>query len=139
MWKLTPAGKKYNTLPKDHFPAKLKELCEALKSENLIAGFEACGLVPLNRVKVLQRLPSKKIPENVSATAVNNVIIEHLQALRGSKDTSGPSKRRRQKLNVIPGKSVGVDGADGSLSDDDERYEDYTKLYCERKEETANK
>ena len=60
----------------------------------------------------------------MSATAVNNVIIEHLQALRGSKDTSGPSKRRRQKLNVIPGKSVGVDGVDDSSSEDNDDESD---------------
>jgi len=40
-WKQTDAGKKYNTLPKETFPSKLKELMEGLKSENLIAGFKA--------------------------------------------------------------------------------------------------
>ena len=106
---MTSPGKRFSTLPKDCFPSKLKALVEELNHENLIAGFKACGLVPLNRHEVLKRLPKTPIAINDSNNAINNVIIEHLQALIGSKDTAGPSRRPRRKLNVVAGRSVGED------------------------------
>jgi len=58
MWKKTGAGRKQATVPKDVFPSLLKELTETTKeraSENIKAGFEKCGIVPLNKMKVISR------------------------------------------------------------------------------------
>ena len=43
-WKLKNPSK--TTLPKDEFPGLLKELCEVLNHDNLIAGFSTCGIYP---------------------------------------------------------------------------------------------
>ena len=119
-WKQTNVGRKYNTLPKDCFPAKLKKLMDDLKTENMIAGFKACGLVPLNREEVLKKLPQKPPSADESITAIDSTIIEHLESLRGSKDVPGPSKRRRKKLNVVPGRSGGGTETETDVNEDEE-------------------
>lgn len=54
------SGRNEATVPKDRFPTLLKKLCDSLRSENVIAGFKKCGIVPLDRNKVLSMLPGKK-------------------------------------------------------------------------------
>jgi len=54
-WKKGP-GQKQAIVAKDNFLQLLKQLTEKIKANadsNLIAGFRKCGLVPLNRNKVL--------------------------------------------------------------------------------------
>ena len=104
---MTSPGKRFSTLPKDCFPSKLKAMVEELNLENLVAGFKACGLVPLNRHEVLKRLPKTSIAINDSNNAVNNVTLSIYKNFRGSEDTAGPSRWRRRKLNVVAGRSVG--------------------------------
>lgn len=51
-WKESKSGSKYPTIPKDIFPALLRELIESLKTnqgQNLKAGFEKCEIVPLSK------------------------------------------------------------------------------------------
>ena len=55
-WKKGP-GKREAAIPKDKFPILLKKLCDSLKEENVQSGFKKCGILPLNRTKVLQALP----------------------------------------------------------------------------------
>ena len=43
-------------IPKEHFPTLLCSLVSSLKKENLVAGFKACGIYPLNRQEVLKRI-----------------------------------------------------------------------------------
>ena len=45
------------SIPKSQFPGLLRKLESRLKSENLIAGFRATGIWPLDRDEVLKRLP----------------------------------------------------------------------------------
>ena len=54
-----PIGKKYANLPKNAFPAQLKEMREVLNTDNLISGFKTCRLYPLDNTPVLAKLPKK--------------------------------------------------------------------------------
>lgn len=103
-WKLKHRG----VIPKTEFPRLLKEAIEniGLKSkENSIAGFSACGIVPLNPDRVLQ-----KIPRNVQATEnVENdnrvwtqVIVDHLEQLKTTPIQS--TTKRGKKLILKRGK-----------------------------------
>ena len=47
-------------IPEDAFPQLLSRVYNKLENSNLVFGFAACGLVPLNREKVLQKLPECK-------------------------------------------------------------------------------
>ena len=117
-WKATPVGKRYDNLPKTLFPARLKELVSVLNTDNLKSGFKTCGIYPLDETPVVEKLP-KKCSAGGDA-AVDAVIVEHLEALRGSKDTTGPSHRRRTKLNVQPGRSVHISSSDYGDSEADD-------------------
>ena len=118
-WRSTPSGKKHTTLPKGMFPSMLKKLVETLNTENLVAGFRACGLSPVSAEPLLARLPRQ-------ADAVDTMddhILQHLQDLRGhGSGVAGPSRTRRTKLNVVAGRAVGEssDEDDSSSSSDDE-------------------
>lgn len=110
-WKMNE-GRRAATIPKDRFPHFIKELLESIKpnqEKNIQSGFRKCGIYPLDRQQVLNRLPSapaedaRQIEENV-----NNVVVDMLKSMRHS-DTP-VQRRRRKKVDVAAGKSVS--GAD---------------------------
>lgn len=115
-WKKGP-GRAEAALPKDKFPPLLKRLCESLKEANVIAGFKKCGIVPLNRKKVLDMLPP--LDSNISsgtstptagqqtAEALDSSLLELLQTFRQGNGTK--QRKKRTKVSVTPGKSVGED------------------------------
>ena len=77
------------------------------QNDNMKAGFRKCGIHPLNRTAVLNRLPSASHCNHDEVnTSVSEVFIAHLQNLRQG-DENRPAKRRRKRLNVVPGRSVG--------------------------------
>lgn len=75
--------------------------------KNIIAGFEKCGISPMNRNKVLDRLPSTNLEagnENFKG-AIDETVLSMLKEMRygtGNLKTSN----KRKKIDVIPGKSV---------------------------------
>lgn len=113
-------------MPKDRFPPLLKQLCDSLKEENVIAGFKKCGIVPLNRNKVLDMLPSVETASNdepgtstgsqKSAEALDSSLLELLKSYRlgdGSKQ-----RKKRTKVSVTLGKSVGEEDFQKPESED---------------------
>ena len=97
------------TLPKHQFPKLLKKLMEELpnQNDNITAGFLKCGIHPTDRTAVLNRLPSTSVFNHDEVnTSVSEVFIAHLQNLRQG-DENRPAKRRRKRLDVVPGRSVG--------------------------------
>lgn len=103
-WRKTSHGQKTSTLQKDQFPKLLKVLTEALmesKGENLVSGFRKCGIVPLNRNQVLDRIPKR----NLQVTDISDAF---LNALAERRETAAkPNQmRKRKKLNVEAGKSI---------------------------------
>jgi len=105
-WKET-AGRSKASLPKDKFPGLLAELIQKLEphvKQNLLSGFRACGIVPLDRQEVLKKLPGQSSEASTSAT-VSAAVIDMLGTLRyGEKEET--VRRRRRKVDVEPGRSV---------------------------------
>lgn len=101
-WKKRHRG----SITKEYFPQLLHKVLVSLKDtekSNIIAGFRACGIVPLDRQQVLKRLPRQNTRED-NGPAWCEAFTGHLQQLR-SNDTQ-PKRQRRKKLSVPPGKAV---------------------------------
>lgn len=107
-WKKTE-GKDECSLPKDRFPRLLKLLWLKIQkngSENIVAGFNKCGIAPLNRQRVLDMLPSDDIDQtdpNIKA-ALSTSLKDFLKEMRPSDQTK--KRQTRKRLNVQPGRSV---------------------------------
>ncbi|GFR62761.1 tigger transposable element-derived protein 2 [Elysia marginata] len=106
-WFGVPTSKKKNagTIPKDVFPKLLKKLMLELpnQDENIKSGFRKCGISPLDKAPVLDRLPQEA---NKSANnSVSEVFTEHLRQLRHG-DDGASRKMRRKRLDVVPGRSI---------------------------------
>jgi hypothetical protein len=110
-------------LPKEMFPSLLKQTMdkiEAAQEVNLKAGFAASGIVPLDRDRVLSKLPDR-LTNEARAEPWTAAFVEILQETR--LNTSAKKVVRRKKITVTPGKSVS--GADFGLDDaQDEEAED---------------
>ena len=120
-WKAS--GKKTSrTLSKDVFPGLLQKLNDSLvnKVENLKSGFRKSGIHPFNPQKVLKRLPDHGLNQDGDASTstgtatnidtvrkVSDAVLGVLKRMRGV-DEERP-KKRRKKINVIPGKSITCD------------------------------
>lgn len=95
---------------------KLSEKCAV----NLKAGFEKCGIYPLNRDKVLNMLPKYDTNNQEVSDHVNNSLTEFLKTMRNTETTL--VRQSRKKLNVHPGQSVEV------VADSDSENEDQSLL-----------
>ncbi|XP_039298507.1 tigger transposable element-derived protein 7-like [Nilaparvata lugens] len=110
-WKEAQRGKNLSNLPKDEFSKLLKVLVDHLfveKKQNMISGFLKTGIQPLDRKKALDRLPQR----NVNVDLVSDSFIEKLVQRREkitSTGSSQPLKKKQKKLDVPPGKSIGVE------------------------------
>lgn len=110
---------KASAVPKDVFPRLLREnLIEMDKVQtpsdaneeftsaikrNLISGFNATGIYPLNRAKVLNKIPASQNEAEVTA-AVRDSLTDFLKEQRFGKDSEPTRKKKR--LAVEPGKSI---------------------------------
>ena len=107
-------AKNAGTVAKDQFPKLLKELMDELpnQSDNLKSGFEKCGIHPCKAEPVLKRLPKEVNDEGVCTESVSNAFMDQLQHLR-SGDKEPAKRNRRKRLNVVPGRSLGVEDLNG--------------------------
>ena len=112
-------------MTKDHLPGLLRKLClsvcdeteDKLVSQNLVAGFRKCGIVPLSRNEVISRLPPSSVTDSSSsgqppdsadtgaAAAVSSAVLNHLSKMRYG-DSEQPQRRKRVKVHVEPGCSI---------------------------------
>ncbi|XP_063218661.1 uncharacterized protein LOC134528923 [Bacillus rossius redtenbacheri] len=112
-WKETSYGSRCATIPKDQFPHLLKTLLDNLAvrgQQNLKSGFKKCGLVPLDRNKVLAKLCDSVMKEvtdadNSPTLRISDSFLEELKKRR-HEEVKTHGKTRRRKLTVPPGKSV---------------------------------
>lgn len=116
-WKMKNRG----ALPKSVFPALLAQaikLTEGMQA-NIISGFRATGISPLNRQKVLRSLPEAEEPsqENIVRQMLGPVI-DLLQKHRFPEQTT--QSRGRKKINTPAGRAV--------------RLEDFQQLEAENME-----
>ena len=81
---LTDKATQHPNLPlmdRDSFPSMIKELMGKVDSKRLLPrGFEKCGLVPLNKNKVLDRLPTQQSSASV-AQYIDAALISKLQEM----------------------------------------------------------
>lgn len=104
----TSRGKKAQTIQKDKFPGLLKQLMDAISvnaADNIKAGFRKSGIYPTDPEPVLMRIPHNGEDEDSVNTSVAETFLAHLQEMRYGKDDE-VTKRRKQRLDVEPGKSV---------------------------------
>ena len=84
-------------------------ISESETSENLKAGFNTCGLVPINPNKVLDKLPdgtkSVESPRK-SSSRVSEVVVGMLKRMRGVDGDDENKRKRRKKIDVPPGQSI---------------------------------
>ena len=117
--------RKSQTLSKDVFPRLLRELMETLCgtasahgtyiSDNLTSGFEATGICPFNPERVLKKLPQEPTnTDNDPASLVSETVVELLKNMRYGSDE--PTRRKKSKLNVAPGKSISPEDLQPSTS-----------------------
>ena len=100
------------TIPKETFPRLLARVFAVLEDKNLVAGFKACGIVPLDREQVIKRLPGENSVKSVIGDVeIQNVLNEAcLSVLRdhcGVGPCTSKAKGRRGK-KITPGKAMGV-------------------------------
>lgn len=115
-WKNSKSGSKYSTIPKDLFPSLLNKLLDSLeeKGKNLISGFEKCGISPLNREKLLSRLPSNNLTADI--TLIGESFLENLEQKR-EEFLGKQSGARRKKVAGVPGKSISASDLAASLEE----------------------
>lgn len=75
---------------KSTFPCLLKRLCESLKPDQAIKGFEGAGLSPPNRESVKHRIVLKE----------NNITSENSEILQNMPSTSGVSASKQGGIEV---------------------------------------
>lgn len=114
-------AKNASTIPKDTFPKLLRKLMTELPNQeaNLIAGFEKCGIHPLSSEPVLKRLPNNGGPgtnHHLDANSpISDAFTAQLQQLRNG-DSNKPTRQRRKKINVVPGRSIGSEDCEEAVN-----------------------
>ena len=94
-----------HAIPKDVFPKLLRQVFYKLKSQHLLSGFEACGLSPVNRERVLSRLPGKgkRVTDpggGGTLEVLNESCLEILKAhCRADPPCSTPRKSRGKRIS----------------------------------------
>lgn len=104
VYKLTRKG----PLTKDIFPGILKRTLEKLQisqSDNIKSGFQSTGIYPLNREKVLNKLPEEETNSSTSSI-IPQVLHDMFKESRFGVNNGGTKKGRRKKFNIEPGRSV---------------------------------
>ena len=96
------------SVPKEVFPALLKRLCDKLLPQNLVSGFRATGLCPLNREEVLKRLPgANRDPGGPETSEVfNDSVMELLQTHCGLNKFAQKRAPRKRGKKIAPGKAI---------------------------------
>jgi len=119
-WKNSNSG----PIPKCEFPKLLKKCIDSLKnsmSDNIKSGFIATDIFPLNKNKVIDKLPSlpeeDELSEDLEKSKWTEAFVEILSDLRNPKHKV--TKTRGKKLNVPAGKSIRIEDIDKSIDPDD--------------------
>ena len=96
------------TIPKESFPTLLYRVFQQLESQNLKSGFEATGIFPLNRQKVLSKLPGhpSRDPGGTDTLPILNESCLEILTQHCKPSTKAKRKPRGRKVNVVPGKSL---------------------------------
>ncbi|CAH2108940.1 unnamed protein product [Euphydryas editha] len=136
-WKKTD-GRTQATIPKNVFPSLLKKLLKKIDSNvnhNILAGFDKCGIRPINKQKVLDRLPSYTPTELTGfKEVIDETVLSMLKEMRYG--TGSQRSYKKKKIDVVAGRSVENMPAEESDEDDLEEASDNDNV---TKEDTDNK
>jgi hypothetical protein len=115
-WKSTPEGGRSLSLDKSCFPRLLKKLMEDIhvnEGKNLVSGFKACGITPVDVEPLLKKIPGL----NNSQANIEEIDASFLESLSAKRcEVTKPKFVKKKKLEVIPGKSVGPEILEKSSS-----------------------
>lgn len=76
---------------------------EEKRRDNLMAGFAKCGIHPLNKQRLVDRLPEN---QPVDKESIGEAFMEQLEKKRAEFLTEDGPRRRKKKLQVPAGKSI---------------------------------
>ncbi|KAK6963260.1 tigger transposable element-derived protein 2 [Biomphalaria glabrata] len=104
------------SLDKKMFPAMLGSLIDGMGmrcAQNLISGFRACGIHPLDPHQVLKKIPAAEV---LTGQSVSEVVLNYLQNSKFSPNAyrGRSTGNTRKKLHVPPGKSISVEELDAN-------------------------
>ena len=68
-----------DNLPKTVFPSLLYKLMRRLRSKNLVSGFQASGVYPLDRHQVLKHLPNLLTSDEIDNAVFNESVLQILK------------------------------------------------------------
>lgn len=114
-----------NAIPKSSFPSLLRKTLDVMDrfndggsiAKDLQASFKATGIFPLNKQKVIEKLPNT----NNTNDAINDTVTEYLKNQRNF-NCDEHARKKRKKLNVAAGTSItsATLGMSNVISDDEE-------------------
>lgn len=102
-WKMRNRG----LLAKEVFPSLLKDALNAIEdksADNMKAGFAACGVYPLDSLRVLSKLPDETDNSDSLSESWTDSFVSLLKESR--LNTSARPRATRKKITVKPGRSV---------------------------------
>lgn len=112
---------KQAALNKAHFPPLLKKLIDASNMNNkvnILSGFRATGIYPLNPRKVYEKIP--EFADHI-AYSVDEVLLDYLKE---NKKPNPMKRKTNKKMNVPPGKSVTLSDLSGIQPSIDQNEEE---------------
>ncbi|XP_063242751.1 jerky protein homolog-like isoform X1 [Bacillus rossius redtenbacheri] len=114
---------KHKPFDKKYFPSLLKKTMNLMERElehNIQAGFAKAGIFPLNRKRVLDKLPSGHNEDEQKEQTVDSSLTEFLKTMRYGTSDEEVTRGRKKRLNVPAGRSVTVADLEGSDTSDSE-------------------
>lgn len=105
-WKKRNRG----VIPKTEFPRLLAKAFETVgsnNSKNILAGFKACGIVPFEPNRVMQKIPQhRQLEDNgeIAERSWTETFVDHLKDMR--QGPSGTHRGRGKRVNVRAGRSI---------------------------------
>ena len=108
----------FNAVAKKDFPANLKELMNSVDARRIIPpAFEKCGIFPINKEKVLERIPSKDTSELICEN-LDSSLLNKLSEMRYGFEEKRRAKRPKGK-KVPAGMSYTPDTTEEEEEEDD--------------------
>ena len=102
--KQTNSKKKKKKKKKTVFSTLLKQFNNELNKKKLISRFKKCGIYPLDRNQVMNRLPSEGNPREGNLQ-IDECLVDILKSTSGKNDAA---PKRGKKISFAPGKGISV-------------------------------
>lgn len=122
------------SVPGPNFKGMLKELLEKLDPGRLLPqAFEKCGLCPVDKNKVLERIPASRTTKEV-ATNIDAALLQRLEVKRFG-DQKAKKRPRGQKIPAGQSYSHQEEEEESEVDSSEDESEDESKDESEEEEE----